>query len=49
MISIDAVFTGAVYHWIDIPSSTKKEHALLEKIGALIDQRQGGGNYDLQY
>ena len=49
MISIDAIFTGAVYHWIDIPSSTKKEHALLEQIGALIDQRQGGGNYDLQY
>jgi hypothetical protein len=49
MISIDAEFTGSIYHWIDIPSSTEKEHALLEQIVELIDQRQGGTDYDYQY
>jgi len=49
MISLDAEFTGAVYHWIDIPSSTNLEHELLRQIVELIDQRQGGTNYDYQY
>ena len=49
MISIDAEFTGAIYHWLDVPSNLEKEHDLLELIVEVIDQRQGGNNYDYQY
>jgi len=49
MISIDADFTGSIYHWQPVPSTGDREHELLESIVEVIDQRQGGNNYDYQY
>jgi hypothetical protein len=55
MISVDMEFTGAIYRWIDVPSSTLKERNLLESILQVVESRSGGGNnsggsdYDYQY
>ena len=54
MISVDMEFTGAIYRWIDIPSSTLKERNLLQKILDVVDSRggsprSGGSDYDYQY
>ncbi len=49
MISVDMEFTGAMYQWIDVPSSTNKERELLLQISDVIEDRQGGGGYDYNY
>ena len=55
MISVDMEFTGAIYRWIDVPSSTLKERNLLENILKVVESRtsggsnSGGSDYDYQY
>lgn len=57
MVSMDMEFTGSIYRWIDIPSSTLKERNLLENILKVVESRSTGGNnndgggsdYDYQY
>ena len=54
MISVDMEFTGAIYRWIDVPSSTLKERNLLESILKVVESRAsgssgGGSDYDYQY
>ncbi len=49
MISVDMEFTGAIYQWIDVPSSTTKEREMLEEIYEVIEDRQSGGGYDYNY
>lgn len=44
MISANLVFTGAVYNWIDVPSSTCKEREILEMIRRSIEPP--GEDYD---
>ncbi len=49
MISVDMEFTGAIYQWIDVPSSTTKERDMLEQIYTVIEDRKSGGGYDYNY
>ncbi len=57
MVSMDMEFTGSIYRWIDIPSSTLKERNLLENILKVVESRSngtsndggGGSEYDYQY
>ncbi len=56
MISVDMEFTGSIYRWIDIPSSTLKERNLLQQILDVVESRGssgggggGGSDYDYQY
>ena len=57
MVSMDMEFTGSIYRWIDIPSSTLKERNLLENILKVVESRSsgtgndggGGSDYDYQY
>lgn len=49
MISVDMEFTGAIYQWLDVPSSTTKEREMLEEIYDVIEDRQTGGGYDYNY
>lgn len=46
MISANLEFTGAIYKWIDVPSSMAKERQLLERILLVVDQKKNGGSYD---
>ena len=39
IISGNIEFNGAIYEWIDVPSSTSKELELLERIGQTISKR----------
>jgi hypothetical protein len=50
MISVDMEFTGSIYQWLDVPSSTTKEREMLEEIYDVIEDRAtGGGGYDYNY
>lgn len=44
MISANLDFTGAIYNWVDVPSSTCKEREILEAIRATISPP--GEDYD---
>lgn len=39
IISGNLEFSGAIYEWLDVPSSTSKELELLERIGQTINKR----------
>lgn len=56
MISVDMQFTGSIYRWIDVPSSTLKERDLLQEILNVVNSRTsnapssgGGSDYDYDY
>ena len=55
MISVDMEFTGSIYRWLDVPSSTLKERNILEQILTVVENRSGnrnsggGSDYDYQY
>jgi hypothetical protein len=49
IISANLVFTGAIYEWIDVPSSTKKEQELLEAIADNLARGKGEPAPDLDY
>ncbi len=46
VISANLVFTGAVYQWIDVPSSSKKEREILRQVEEIIASRRGGTDID---
>ncbi|MCB9744225.1 MAG: hypothetical protein H6741_03475 [Alphaproteobacteria bacterium] len=46
LISANLQFTGAVYSWIDVPSSTAKEQEFLEAILEEINRPESGADYD---
>ena len=46
MISANLEFRGRIYEWIDVPSSTSKERAMLEQILAIIESRASVVDYD---
>lgn len=48
IISANLEFTGAIYEWIDVPSSCRKERDLLERIADRLDRGAGRGA-DLDY
>lgn len=41
IISANLEFTGAIYQWIDVPSSCRKERYALERIGDRLDRAHG--------
>ncbi len=45
LISANLEFTGSVYQWIDVPSSTSKERMLLEEILGLLEQDRSQPDY----
>jgi len=49
MISANLEFRGRVYEWIPVPSSTKKERAMLEDILSIIESRAGVSDADYEY
>lgn len=49
IISANLVFTGAIYEWIDIPSSNRKERAALERVGERLDRKSGRGTADIDF
>ena len=46
VISANLVFTGAVYEWIDVPSSSKKEREILRQVEEIIESRRGSTDID---
>lgn len=46
LISADLEFRGAIYQWIDVPSSTSKERAFLESILAQLQSSASQGGSD---
>lgn len=49
IISANLDFTGAIYEWIDVPSSCRKERDALERIGETLDRRGGRGEADIDF
>jgi hypothetical protein len=48
IISANLEFTGAIYEWLDIPSSTRKERQILEEVLDILEGRtvaEGSGSY----
>ncbi|MCB9758982.1 MAG: hypothetical protein H6739_04010 [Alphaproteobacteria bacterium] len=46
MISANLEFTGAIYDWIDVPSSTARERDLLEDILSMLERPRAPADYD---
>lgn len=49
LISANLEFTGSVYRWIDVPSSTSKERMLLEEILSVLENKRTKPDYDYDY
>ncbi len=49
IISANLTFTGAVYEWIDVPSSGGKERDLLEGVADALASGNARGRADLDY
>lgn len=49
LISANLEFTGSIYKWIDVPSSTSKERMLLEEILEVLENRRAQPEYDYDY
>jgi hypothetical protein len=49
ILSANLEFTGALYEWIDIPSSTRKERDALERIAEVLERGGGASEADLDY
>ena len=49
LVSANLEFTGSVYRWIDVPSSTSREQVLLEKILTAIENTDQEDEYDYDY
>ena len=49
LISANLEFTGSIYKWIDVPSSTSKERMLLEEILERLEQKRAQPEYDYDY
>lgn len=49
IISANLEFTGAIYEWIDVPSSSRKERDALELVGDRLDRKSGRAAADLDY
>lgn len=49
MISANLEFTGSIYGWIDVPSSTARERALLEDMLGAIEGGSTGSQPDIDY
>ncbi len=48
IVSANLVFTGSLYEWIDVPSSTSKERDALERVQRRLD-RNAGRKADVDY
>jgi hypothetical protein len=49
LVSANLEFTGSVYRWIDVPSSTSREQVLLEKMLSAIENIEEEDEYDYDY
>jgi hypothetical protein len=49
ILSANLDFTGALYEWIDVPSSTRKERDALERIGDRLARGGGKGDADVDF
>ena len=49
IISANLTFTGAVYEWIDVPSSGGKERTLLESVADALASGKDRVRADLDY
>jgi hypothetical protein len=49
IISANLTFTGAVYEWIDVPSSGGKERDVLEGVADALARAKSRGSADLDY
>jgi hypothetical protein len=51
LISANLEFTGSVYKWIDVPSSTSRERLMLERILVVLDELREAPKdpYDYDY
>lgn len=49
IISANLEFTGSIYEWIDVPSSSRKERDALEAIADRLDRGRGRGGADVDF
>lgn len=49
IISANLEFTGSIYEWIDVPSSSRKERDALEEIADRLERGKGRGNADVDF
>ncbi len=49
IISANLTFTGSIYEWIDVPSSCRKERALLEEVAAGLGKDTRRAELDLRF
>ncbi|MED5370797.1 MAG: hypothetical protein VX899_07280 [Myxococcota bacterium] len=49
LVSANLEFTGSVYKWVDVPSSTSREQLFLEKILTEIENADSDDDYDYDY
>jgi hypothetical protein len=49
ILSANLEFTGALYEWIDVPSSNRKERDALERIGDLLDRGGARRKADIDF
>jgi hypothetical protein len=49
IISANLTFTGSIYQWIDVPSSSRKERAFLEDVARSLGKNTRRADLDLRY
>lgn len=49
IISANLTFTGSIYQWIDVPSSSRKERAFLEDVARALGKDTRRADLDLRY
>jgi len=49
IISANLEFTGSIYEWIDVPSSSRKERAALEEIADQLARGKGRAKPDVDF
>ncbi len=47
IISANLEFTGSIYEWIDVPTSSRKERDALERIAARLEKGRGRAKADV--
>jgi hypothetical protein len=49
IISANLTFTGSIYQWIDVPSSSRKERGFLEDVARALGKDTRRADLDLRY